>query len=330
MRPNPAEQLDSAVPGAAAPAPEAHPCQTLVAPHPEPVRREARIGKPFRRHLPWPEEEVVVRPAAAPKPGNELAQLHGILTLCTGLPEEVANPDAEWARELLPQMRTEFERQGREQRKVLQQLIAAIKELMERMARRGTPEEPDAKRTRPLSVDICPHGEEGAEISPTILVVAEPSGTLGIPVVVPLAELAEPRSTPRATESVKASEEAPPMKFPSQPRSFEPSPSPTAEVRLAEERTPVSVVSAAPRSSAAAGEVPSEAAVQNAVRQLLAIFAAARHLRTDVGRRDSLHFEDGPRDRRGRPVHEEFVPALWGAVRRSSLRAVRLGRTPER
>ena len=29
-------------------------------------------------------------------------------------------------------------------------------------------------------------------------------------------------------------------------------------------------------------------------------------------------------------MHEEFVPALWGGVRQSSLRAVRLGRTPRR
>ena len=119
------------------------------------------------------------------------------------------------------------------------------------------------------------------------------------------------------------------MKPPSQPRSVAPSPSPTAKIRLAEELTPVSVVSAAPRLRAVAEEVPSEAAVQSAVRQLMAIFAAARQLRTDVWRRDFVHLEDAPRDRRGRSVQEEFMPALWGGVRRSSLRVVRLGRTPK-
>ena len=64
------------------------PAEALVAPHPEPVRREARIPKPSRRHLPSPtdpEKEVVVRPPAPPEPGNELAQLQGLLTLCTDL-----------------------------------------------------------------------------------------------------------------------------------------------------------------------------------------------------------------------------------------------------
>ena len=143
------------------------------------------------------------------------------------------------------------------------------------------------------------------------LLVAEPSGALGILVGVPLAKLAEARSTPRA-ECVEASDEVPPMKSPSLLRSGAPSPSLTAEVRLAEEPTPVSVVSAAPRLSAVAEEVPPEAAVQSAVRQLMAIFAAVRQLRTDFGRRDSVYLEDAPRDRRGRPVQEEFVPVLWG------------------
>ena len=165
-------------------------------------------------------------------------------------------------------------------------------------------------------------------IERSVQILSLPS--LGILVVVPVAELAEAQSTPRDTESVAASEDVPPMTPPSQPRSVAPSPSPTAEIRLAEEPIPVSVVSAAPRLSAVAEEVPSEAAVQSAVRQLMAIFAAACQLRTDLGRRDPVHLEDAPRDRRGRPVHEEFVPALWGGVRRSSLRAVCLGRTPKR
>ena len=339
--PNPAEQLDSsirALGGRVSLEPSLERpfarrkrtlAEVLVAPRPEPVRREARIRKPSRRSLPspaLPEEEVVMKPPEPPKPGNELEQLQGLLTLCSDLSKEVAKPDAEWVRELLQQIRTEFERQRREQRKVLQQLIAGIKELMEQIARRARPEEPAAKRARPVSVELYSDDDEGSEVRPTALRVAEASGALDIFVGVPMAELAEARSTPRATESVEASEEAPPMKSPSQPHSVAPSPSPTAEVRLAGEPTPVSIVSAAPRLRAVAEEVPS---VQRAVRQLLAIFADARQLRPDVGRRDSVHLEDAPHDHRGRPAHEEFMPALWGEVRRSSLRAVRLGRTPK-
>ena len=329
--PTPAEQLDSAIrasgggvssePSLERPlARRKHtPAEALVTPRPEPVRRQVRIRKPSRRHLPSlivPEEEVVVKPPAPPEPGNELAQLQGLLILCSDLSKEVAKPDAEWVRELLKRFRTEFERQRREQRKVLQQLIAGIKELMEQIARRA--KEPAAKRARPVSVEVCSDSEEGSEVRPTALLVADASGGLGILVGVPVAELAEARSTPRATESV------------AQPRSVAPLPSPPAEIRLAEEPAFGSVASAAPRLRAGAEEAPSKAAVQSAVRQLMAIFAAARQLRIDVGRRDSVHLEGAPRDRRGRPVHEEFVLALWGGVRRSSLRAVRLGRTPKR
>ena len=161
--PNPAEQLDSAIrvlggrvsrePSLKRPLARRKrtPADALVAPHPEPVRREARIRKPSRRQLPSPvvpEEHVVVRPPAPPEPGNELAQLQGLLTLFTDLSKGVAKLDAEWARELFQQIRTEFERQRRDQRKVLQQLIGGSKELMERIARRVTPEEPAAKRAR--------------------------------------------------------------------------------------------------------------------------------------------------------------------------------------
>ena len=250
-----------------------------MTPHPEPVRREARIRKPPRRHLPSPvdpEEEVVVRPPAPAEDGDQLAQMQRLLNLCMDLCKEVAKRDTEWVPELLWQIRAEFERQRREQRKVLQQLITGI-ELMERIARRTTSEEPAAKRVRPLSVETCSDGDGGSEVRPSALLVAEPSGALGIRAGVPVADLAEARSTPRATESVAASEEVPPMKSPSQPRSVKPSP-PAAEVRPAEEAAPVSVVSAAPRLSAVAEELPSEAAVQSAVQQLMAIFAAARQL----------------------------------------------------
>ena len=177
---------------------------------------------------------------------------------------------------------------------------------------------------------ISSDGAEGSGVRPTALFVAEASGALGILVGVPVAELAGARSTPRATECVEASEEAPPTESPSRPHSVVLSPPPTADVRPAEEPTPVSVVAAAPRLSAAAENLPSEAAVQSAVRQLVAIFQAARQLSPDIGRRDPVHLEDAPRDRRGRFVREEFVPALWGGVRRSGLRAVRLGRMPKR
>ena len=52
-----------------------------------------------------------MRPPAPLDPGNELAQLQGLLTLSTDLPREVAKPDAQWANELLQQIRIEFERQ---------------------------------------------------------------------------------------------------------------------------------------------------------------------------------------------------------------------------
>ena len=52
-----------------------------------------------------------MRPPAPPEHGDELAQLQGLLTLCTDLSKEVAKPDTEWVRELLQQLRTELERQ---------------------------------------------------------------------------------------------------------------------------------------------------------------------------------------------------------------------------
>ena len=79
---------------------------------------------------------MLVRPPAPTEPGSELAQLQGLLTLCSDLSTEEAKPDAEWVRELIQRSRAEFERQPREQRKVLQQLMAGIKELMEQIARR--------------------------------------------------------------------------------------------------------------------------------------------------------------------------------------------------
>ena len=177
------------------------------------------------------QEDMAVKPPAPPEPGTELAQLQGLLTIYADLSKEVAKPDSEWARELLQQTQSEFERQRREQRKVLQPLIAGSKVLMEQIARRATPKETAEKRARPVTVDICLDSDERSKVRPTALLVAEPSGALSILVGVPVAELAQARSTPRVIDSMEASEEAPPRKSPSQPRSVAPSPSPTAEVR---------------------------------------------------------------------------------------------------
>ena len=90
-----------------------------MVPRPELMRREARIRKPSRRHVLspiLPEEEVVVKPPAPPKPSTELAQLQGLLALSSDLSKEVARLDAQWLRELMQQIRTEFEPQRREQR----------------------------------------------------------------------------------------------------------------------------------------------------------------------------------------------------------------------
>ena len=298
---------------------------------PEPVRREARIRKPSLRHLPLsiqPEKEVVVRPPAPLEPSDELAQLQKLLTLCTDLSKEVAKPDTEGVPEPLQRIRTEFERQRREQRKVLQQRITSIRELMENIARRAAPEELAAKRVRPLSVEVCSDGDEGSEVRVTALFVAEPTGALGKLFDVPVPDLAEARSTSRAPESLAASEGVLLRKSPSRPRSVDPAPSPTVEVRAAGELASASDVPVAPRPRAIAVEIPSEAAVQSAVRQLMALFEAARQFGAHIRRREPAHLDDAPHDRRGHPVHEEFVPALWSGVRRSSLRAVRLGRTP--
>ena len=173
------------------------PAETLVVPRAEPVHRKARVREPSRRHMPSPilqEEEVLVRPPAPTEPGSELAQLQGLLTLCSDLSKEVAKPGAEWLGELIQQIRAEFERQRREQRKVLQQLMAGIKELMEQIARRVAPEVPAAS-ARPASMEISSNGGEGSEVRPTSLLVADASGALGILVGMPAAELAGARST---------------------------------------------------------------------------------------------------------------------------------------
>ena len=111
VRPNAAEQLDFAIwalggglsrePSLERPLVRRNhiPAEALVLPRPEPVRREARIRKPSRRRLPspaLPEEDVVSKPPAPPEPGSELAQLQGLLTLCSDLSKEMARRNAEW------------------------------------------------------------------------------------------------------------------------------------------------------------------------------------------------------------------------------------------
>ena len=194
------------------------------------------------------EAEVVARRPVHAKPGSELAQLQGLLSICLDLSREVAMPDADWVKELVQQARAEFDRNRREQRKTLQQLITDIKDLIKKVARRVSSKEPSAKRARPASVEISSDGGEGSEVRPTALLVAEASGALGILVCVPAAELAGARSTLRATESVEASAEAKPVGLPPQQLPAEPSLSLVVGFPVAEEPTPVSVALATSRS----------------------------------------------------------------------------------
>ena len=56
------------------------------------------------------------------------------------------------------------------------------------------------------------------------------------------------------------------------------------------------------------------------MRQLVALFEVPRRLGSPSREREVVHLGDAPRARHGRPVDEEFQPALWGGVRHSSLR----------
>ena len=139
------------------------------------------------------------------------------------------------------------------------------------------------------------------------------------------------RGSPRATGSVTELEEVPPLTSRFRSRSVRMSPPPSVpEIRLVGESASLPGAGKVSLSSAGDEGVPSDAAVQSAVPQLIAPFEAARQAGAPSGRREVEHLEDAPRNRRGRPMQGEFVPALWGGVRQSSLRAVRLGRTPRR
>ena len=148
---------------------------------------------------------------------------------------------------------------------------------------------------------------------------------------VPAGDAAESRSSPRGARSAAELEDRPSGKSRSRSQSSRPSrPSPAPAVCVVGKADLVSDVAAVSCSRVSDVELPSEAAVQSAVRQLVALLEAARRLGAPAREREVEHLEDAPRDRRGRPVYEEFEPALWGGVRQSSLRAMRLGRTPRR
>ena len=338
---NPSEQLDAAIfaldgrisrePSLERPLPRRKrtPAEALVSLHSEHLRRETRVRKPSRRRLPSPpevEEEVIERLPAPPELGSDLARLQQVLSRCMGLSKELTKPDGEWARELLEQIRAELEHQRREQRKTLQQLIADIRELMETTSRRMPPAELAAKRRRPPSVKICSDDEGVPETRATALFVADAWGVLRLLVRVPADDVAEARSSPRVTGSVAELEDGPPRKSRSRSRSVRPAaPPPVPQVCVVEKSDLVSGVATVPRSREDDVEFPLDAAVQSAVRQLVSLFEAARRLGGSARERDIEHLEDAPCDRRSHP--QDFVPALWGRVRRSSLRAVRLART---
>ena len=247
------------------------------------------------------------------------------------LSKETTKPDAEWARELLQQISTEPERQRREQRKALQQLTTDIRELMEKISRRKPPAEPVAKRRRPLAVEVCSDEEGKHEEHASVLFVANTSRALRLLVGVPAGDAAESRSFPRVARSLVELDDRLSEKSRFRLRSSGPSrPSPAPVVCVVGKADLVSDVAAVSCSRVSDVECPSETAVQSAVRQLVALFEAARRLGAPAREREVEYLEDAPRDRRGRPVHEELVPALWGGVRQSSLRGVRLGRTPRR
>ena len=85
------------------------PGEALVPLDAVPLRCEARVRKPSRRRLPSPpevKELLADRPPMSTEAGSDLAQLQQLLTQCLELSKEVTKPDAEWARELLQQIRT--------------------------------------------------------------------------------------------------------------------------------------------------------------------------------------------------------------------------------
>ena len=227
--------------------------------------------------------------------------------------------------------RSELERQRREQRKALHQLTADIRELREKIARRTRPPEPAAKRQRPLSVGVCPDEEQEPETHATAVFLVDSKRALRLLVGVHSGATAESRSSPRATGPLAELAKAPLRKSRSGSRSARASPPPPVpEIRLVGESGSVPGPGEELPSRDGEEGVPSDAAVHSAVRQLVALFETARQVDAPAARREVDNLADAPRNLRGRPVQEDFVPALWGGVHHSSLRAVRLGRTPRR
>ena len=102
------------------------------------------------------EERVIEKLPALSEFVTDLEQLQQLLARCMELSKEMPKRDAEWARELLQQIRTELERQRREQRKALQQLITDIRELMEKISRWRRFRDARHRLSPPLSVDAHP------------------------------------------------------------------------------------------------------------------------------------------------------------------------------
>ena len=164
-------------------------------------------------------------------------------------------------------------------------------------------------------MEACSDNEGGLEERATALFVADTSGALHLLVGVPAGDVAELRNSPRVAGSMAELEDRPSGKSRVRSRSGRPSqPSPAPAVCIVGNADLVPDVAAVSRSRVSDVEFPSEAALQSAVRQLVALFEAARQLGAPARERDVEHLEDAPRDRRGRPVHEDFVPALWGRV----------------
>lgn len=182
------------------------PAEALVVARPGPVRREARSRRPTKRHLAAPvlqEEEEAMKQFVHVEPGLDLTQLQELLAIPMELSKKIGKWDAECVREVVQQVRAEFGDQRREQRKTLQQPITGVKELMGKIAHRTASEGSAAKRARTDSVKLSPDGEGGSEECSTAVFVTNATGALGILVDVPLAELAEARSTPRAADPWK-------------------------------------------------------------------------------------------------------------------------------
>ena len=174
---------------------------------------------------------------------------------------------------------------------------------MEQIAGRVTPAEPAAKHAGPATVEISSDGAEGSEIRPIALLAAEASGALGILVGVPVAELAEARSTPRATESVEASEEPPQTKSPSIPAFC-------CAIALPDRRSPPCrgadsrfrrVGSAASESGGRGGSLPGRGAKSRG-----AAFGGLRGRPPAAPRRRTARF-CGPQRRTENPIHGSQV-----------------------